>query len=611
MDIVGQISLDEARHLIASRKIDSIADYLTLYRDVNRMLKGRKSQCKKNIRIALLSSFTIEAIKEILFIKCCELGVVPEVYVAGYDQYHQEILNEHSGLYEFNPDLIILFIDIKKILGEQYSLPYQFSNEERLGWVKNQLKEIESLIQTLKSNSSACILFHNFEIPIYSPLGVLENRQQFGIVEAVQNLNIRLRDFFKNDARVFLFDYDSFCSEIGKQNVMDYKMYYLADMKLAIQHMPKLCDKYLAYIKSILFFTKKCIVLDLDNTLWGGILGEDGLEGIEIGATPQGKPFLEVQKFLLALFQRGIILAINSKNNFDEAMTVFRQHPDMILREEHFAAMQINWRDKVSNMKDIAEDLKIGMDSFVFIDDEKYNREMVKEFLPEIHVVDLPEDPALYLSSLVELNDFNVLDLSEEDKKRGSIYAQQRKRKEFQRDAANIKEYFEGLEMVATIEKGRDFSIPRIAQLTQKTNQFNMTTRRYSNEDIRKFLERESSLVATVRIRDRFGDNGICGVVIVDKQSGQHRIDTFLLSCRVVGRGIESVLLGYVLDQLRKNKIDSLLGEFISTSKNAPAKDFYKDNGFNFIGKENEKEVWEYILSRPYETPSFINVIKE
>lgn len=585
----------------------TIADYFNRYQEIN----SSKVSDENRIRIALLSSFTLKGLKEVLSVKCFDLGIKVDFYIGGYNQYYQEILNEEGGLYQFNPDVIIIFIDSRTLLGNQYLMPYQISSEQRKIWANEKLREIESLIRQVKNKSSAKIILHNFEVPTHSPLGICENKEEFGLIETVETLNGNLRSTFKLDGQVFIFDYNNFCSKIGKVNIFDHKMYYLGDMKLDLQNIPKLCDEYLAYIKLLKSLNKKCIVLDLDNTLWGGIIGEDGLEGIKLGPTPEGRPFFEFQQYLLSLFNRGVILAINSKNNLDDALEVLRKHPYMVLKEEHFANIKINWGDKISNMKAIAKELNIGIDSLVFIDDDKLNREMVKDALPEILTIDLPEDPALYLKILMEINDFNTLQITEEDKQRGKLYAEQRQRAELQQSITDITKYLRALKMVVTIQQANHFNIPRIAQLTQKTNQFNMTTRRYTEEEIKKMANDDKYLIVSIKVEDKFGDNGITGVIIVEKQNYAWRIDNYLLSCRIIGRRVEEVFLSYIIKRAKKEKAKILSGEFITTKKNAPAKNFYKDNAFTLVKKAENSELWEYNLKRPYKTPEFIRVIEK
>ena len=601
--------MEKIKETIIEQNPSSFTDYISLYKKISKDVEKIKTE--KNIKIAILSSFTFKGIEEILFVKCCKLGVIPKFFIGDYNQYHQEILDEKRGLYKFDADIIILFIDLRSLLGEQFFLPYQLSDDERKQWIDEKLSEIQSLIDKIKENSSAKVILHNFEVPLHSPLGIAESKQKFGFIESIEFLNSELKNLFKSDSQVFIFDYNSFSSKIGKQNIMDHKMYYLGDMKVDMKYLPELCESYLSYVKPVLSLTKKCIVLDLDNTLWGGIVGEDGLEGIKLGPTPEGRPFMEFQKYLLSLFNRGIILAINSKNNFDDAMQVLKDHPHMVLKEKHFASMRINWDDKISNMKSIVEELNIGLDSFVFFDDVKLNREMIKDALPEVFVVDLPDDPSLYVDTIMNLQEFNTFQITEEDRKKGRMYAERRSRKIFKKTVTDITEYLKRLDMIATIEKANSFNIPRISQMTQKTNQFNMTTRRYLEEDIKKFSNDKNHLVASIKIEDKFGDNGITGVAIVEKEKDKWKIDTFLLSCRVIGRNIENSLLAYIVEQANKENVKEISAEFISTKKNAPAKDFYKNNNFKLVNEKNDLQEWRFDLSKQYPYPDFIKIVKE
>ncbi len=602
------------KNIVDKIAVESIADYFSADKKIE--------QAKKNIpdgkrfKIAIFSSFTAKGVKEVLNVECFKLGIIPEFFVSDYKQYAQDILDKNSSFYSFKSDLAIVFIDTRSLLGENFFLPYQISDAKRKKDIEEKFVELKSLAQTILKRTSARIIFHNFETPLYSPLGILENKQKFGFCQAIEELNFKLRELFKNNSRVFLFDYNSFSSKIGKNRLSDPKMYYLADIKVNLEYLPVLAREYLSYIKAMLSLSRKCLVLDLDNTLWGGIVGEDGIEGIKLGPTPEGRPFLEFQKYILSLFNRGIILAINSSNNQNDVSKVLKEHPYMILKEKHFAAMQINWNNKISNMREIQKQLNIGLDSMVFIDDSKVNREMIKEAIPEVLVVDLPQDPSLYARSLMEINDFNTIGLTKEDKKRGRMYASQREREKFKEVATDIESYLKNLNTVVTFKKADSFTIPRIAQLTQKTNQFNMTTRRYIEEDIEKFLKSNDYLVISAKVEDKFGDNGIAAAAVVEKTpeiaKKQWRIDTFLLSCRVIGRAIEKVMLNYIIEQAKKEGAEMLVGEFIATSKNDPAKDFYKNNGFNLAEEEKDFQKWHFAIGKKQaEYPEFIKVLKD
>ncbi len=580
------------------------SDYRILYKSQNK----KNKVFKKNLKIALLSSFTIKGLDEILSVKCFQQGVGSKIYLAPYNQYHQEIIDPKSKLYELDPDLIVLMIDSISFFGDYLLNPYQYKTYQRRKLIKDKFNELKGLLTKLRSSSKASIIIHNFNIPQFSPLGILENRQQFGFLDSIRYLNNKLQKIAIHDPNLFVFDYDGFCSKKGSRNSLDYKMYYLADMRLPINYLSDLCDDYLGYIKPLVSIIKKCMVLDLDNTLWGGILGEVGFSGIALGPTPEGRSFWEFQKYLLALHQRGIILTINSRNNLDEVLQVLREHPYMVLKEENFSAIVANWQNKVTNMQSIANELNIGLDSLVFLDDDPYNRDLIRKNLPEVTVVDLSEDKALYLDTLINLNDFNTLQITEEDKNRGKMYNWEKKRQELEKSVSNIDEFVKNLHVTIEIEEANEFSIPRISQLSQKTNQFNMTTRRYLEDDIIRFNSGGEYLVLSIKVIDKFGDYGLTGVVIIQKKGLEWIIDTFLLSCRVLGRRVEESILWYLIAEAKKQKIDKLTGKFIKTEKNVPAENFYRNNNFKLVGNNGEIETWEFDWSINYESSKYVKI---
>ena len=362
----------------------------------------------------------------------------------------------------------------------------------------------------------------------------------------------------------------------------------------------------MGYVYAVTGITKKCIVLDLDNTLWGGIIGEDGFDNIKVGDDPVGRSFVEFQKRLLALNQRGIILAINSKNNFDDAIEVIQKHPNMILREENFASTKINWDDKVTNLQKIAEELNIGLDSMVFFDDDPINQEYVRESLPEVLVMDLPRDSSQYPHIITEMKEFDVLKITEEDTKRSDMYLGQKKRKELENKVADFNKFLKQMNIEISVQKANSFSIPRISQLTLKTNQFNLTTRRYQEEEISKFSSSDDKIVECVQVSDKFGDNGITGTYIIEKKNNEEWIiDTFLLSCRIIGRGVEEIMMNQIIEKAKLSEIKIIKGEFIPTAKNKPAEKFYEKLGF-----KKEDKFWVFNTNDTIKKPEHIKVIK-
>ncbi|MBI4022152.1 MAG: HAD-IIIC family phosphatase [Candidatus Andersenbacteria bacterium] len=560
----------------------------------------------KSVRVALLPSFTLRGLGETLRVKGAQEGIEVMVYDGGYQQYAQEILQVESGLHRFAPQLVFLCLDTRSLAGEVW---WSRSAAERRAWVKEQRARLGELVEQLAARTKAKIVINTLVVPTLSPYGILEAKQPFGWLEAVGRLNSELREMAKRDEQLWLFDYDAFCSRLGKERVFDERLYYLGDVQLHPKFVPNLADEYLAYVRPLVGLVRKCLVVDLDNTLWGGVLGEDGLEGIRLGPTPAGRPFWELQKYILSLWQRGVVLAVNSKNNEAEVHVAFARHPYMVIKESHIAAWRINWDDKVTNMQRLSAELDLGLDSFVFLDDDPAQRAQVRAALPEVAVVEVPDDPARYLAALASRHYFDSYQLTDEDSRRGEMYVAQRRRRELQSAVVDLTEYLRRLEMVVTISLAGETTMARVAQLTQKTNQFNMTTRRYQEEDIRRWLH-SGHLVATVSVRDMYGESGLTGLAIIVREKAVWRIDTLLLSCRVIGRRVEDVLLAYLVEAAQAAGVKKLVGEFINSGRNEAACGHYERCGFSLTDRQGEVERWEFPVSRGYAYPDFIRVIK-
>jgi len=568
-----------------------------------RSIEGRIFQ--KKIKIAILSSFTINGLEEALRVKCAERDITCVTYICGYGQYNQDILDQSSKLYEFSPDITFILIDTRTVMSTFFYSPYTIPVHDRRSYIDKRVADFVNLVRTFKNRTDSKLVLTNCSIPTYSPYGICEGRSEYGLREMVYDFNAKLSDAFRSDPQVFLFDFNSFVSKYGELNVLDYRQFLVGDIKVSLNHIPHLAEELMGYIKANLGVNRKCIVLDLDNTLWGGIIGEDGFDRIDLSLKPPGMAFVEFQRVLLALYQRGIILAINSRNNEDEALRAIREHPYMVLREENFATMKINWSDKISNMKEIAEVLNIGLDSIVYFDDDPINRELMLKAIPQVMTVNLPDDPSLYASILMRINDFNTLSVTSEDRNRGAMYKQEQKRNELKNSASNLEDFLKQLEIRVTMKKANDFTIPRIAQLTLKTNQFNLTTRRYQEEDVQIFAHDQTKLIGCAQTKDKFGDNGITGVYIVNKNHTDKEwfIDTFLLSCRVMGRGIEDVMLGYILNKAKEEGVVKVKAEFIPTKKNKPCEQLLPNFGF-----KKEGEQWVYTCQVPIKQTSHIEL---
>lgn len=574
---------------------------------INKASELTRKSFEKKIRIGILCSFTINGLEESIRVKSSEKNVSCITYVGDYNQYNQEILNKESSLYKFSPEVTFLIIDTRNILGEFFHFPYSISESERKNFVEKKLKEIQDLANTFVSRTKSKLIIANFSVPTYSPYGIFETKTEYGFHKMIEDMNSRLSDSFTNSDSVYVYDFDGFVSRHGEDNIFDYKQFFFGDMKISLDYIPYLANDLMSYVIGHLGLSKKCLVLDLDNTLWGGIVGEDGFNGIRLGPEPPGNAYVEFQRILLSLYQRGIILAINSKNNYDDAIKVIKEHPYMILREEHFASMRINWNDKVSNMKEIANELNIGTDSMIFLDDDPVNREYMRLSIPQVLTVELPEDSSQYADTIKKMNELSVLSITNEDGQRGKMYLEQRKRNDLERSTPDLDSFLKQLDLKVLIKNANEFTIPRISQLTLKTNQFNLTTKRYQESDIQKLSEDNKYLVGCAQVEDKFGDNGITGVFIVHKDNPKEwLIDTFLLSCRVMGREVEKGMLGYIVGKAKENEIEQIKAQFIPSQKNKVIEDFLPNCGFQKVG-----DYWVYNLKSQFIIPDCLTVSTE
>ena len=558
---------------------------------------------KNKIRIAFVGSFTLNGFEETMQVQCNDEKINCITYNSPYNQFNQEILDENSNLYKFKPDIIFLLIDNRSILENSFYFSNINSENEKKKYTDEKFNEINNLIKTFTKKSHSKIIIANFVIPTYTPLGIYESKIEYGIKEIILDLNKKLKELSRNIDLCYVYDFNSFVTKFGEKNILDYKKMNYGDIKINFDIIPHLIYDFLGYVKPILGLNKKCLVLDLDNTLWGNIIGEDGIEGIKIGPYPEGRSFVEFQKVIKALSENGIILAINSKNNQKDAMKAINEHPHMILREKDFSCIKINWNDKISNMREISNELNIGLDSIVFFDDDPVNRELLRMSIPEINTVELPKDPSTYAQILRNLNDFNTLKITKDDTQRKIMYKQEQNRQKLESSTENLNEYLKKLDIKIKIKLDDKFSISRISQLILKTNQFNLTTKRYQEEEIREFVKDETMIVGCSEVEDKFGENGITNVFIIKTKPNEWIIDTFLLSCRIMGRGIEEGIIGKILEIAKNKGIEKIIATFIPTEKNKPAENFLKNYGF-----EKEDEKWIFLLKNKIKIPDYLEV---
>jgi FkbH-like protein len=595
------------------RKEPTHINYWNAHKRIQKLdLKSLKVPDEKRVRVALLSSFTIDPLATYLDIKSRLSGLYPEIYVAPFNQFQQEILDENSGVYAFKPDLVILAVQAdvlvnKSFYSEFVKLPDVEQHQAEI------LKRFQVLLSTLTAKTEALVLVNNFVVPSFTPFGILDNKTDNGFRSFFSKLNERIAELYKKSRQVYVVDLEAAAGKHGKSRCIDPKLYYRGSFVFSESFLPVIADEYMGYIKALKNLTRKCIVLDLDNVMWGGIIGEDGIEGIQLGTDSPGNAYKDFQRTLLSYYNRGILLAINSKNNPEDALKAIREHPHMLLREKHFAAMRINWQNKVQNMTELAKEINIGLDSMAFIDDNPREREQMKQALPQVMVVDMPSSPFLYRQTLESLNDFNVLALTEEDKKRGEMYQAKKKREELRESITSMDDFLKSLEMKIVIKNADDLGLPRVVRMVNKTNQFNLTTRRYTDAEIRKMKEAKDVFeIYSLQVSDKFGDEGIVGVAIVRKEPKQWILDSFLLSCRVIGRKVETAFLARIVADAKKQGVSTIIGEYIPTQKNAPVKNFYSSHDLKELGREGNMYRWKLDLTKhTVKTPEWMEVKNE
>ncbi len=511
-----------------------------------------------------------------------------EIFDAPYNQIDAQLLDKESECLKSNPDIILLYLSSEKLYDKFLSL----SQEKRSSFANDEIKIIKNYWSHIKQNSNAKIMQYNFVYINDEVFGSLSTSIENGFSYQIQKLNCLLSEE-ANKTNVQLVDLNGLQSKIGRDKIFDDKLYFIAKMAICTNALSEVAKITIPVIKCYLGDIKKCVILDLDNTLWGGIIGDDGIENIEIGDFETGRAFSAFQRYLKELKERGIILAVCSKNDKDVAMRPFKEHKDMILKLEDIAIFIANWEDKASNIKAIQQTLNISMDSIVFVDDSEFERNSVKALIPNLCVPDMPQDPALYVSYLQSLKLFETITYSEEDKARTNQYKDEYTRRQEQSTFSDYKDYLKSLDMVAEVKPFDGYTIPRVAQLSQRSNQFNLRTIRYTQEEIDKITKDPNYITRSFSLKDRIGDYGLIAAVILKKQEDWLFIDTLIMSCRVLKRGMEEFIFNEISSVAKKENLD-IVGEYIKTEKNALVANLLSDMGFEkkgdkyFLAKDNK-----------------------
>lgn len=584
-------------------------DVTVLMKLANRLKKQKALEGKKDgvLKLAVLGSYSIQHFAGILDVFLQAEGTDTDIYEGEYDGINMDVLDENSALYQFAPDIVILVTHTNDI----HSFPALLAPESAIQTVLDrQMAYYHHLWECLERIPGCQIIQTNFVVPLHRALGNMEAGCSFSRSSYIRLLNLELAK--RHPRFVTIVDMDYLASAVGKRKWFDYSSYFLTKAGFHVDFLGEAAALFTREIAALKGKTRKCLVLDLDNTLWGGVVGDDGYDKIQVDPhNAVGESYRYFQQYIKNLRDRGVILAVCSKNDEETAKQPFLKNPDMILKLSDFACFKADWNDKAGNIRAIAEELNIGTDSLVFVDDNPAEREIVRQFVPEVLVIDLPEDPAEYADALEEAAPFEWTELTREDLSRADSYTADRERVLLSESFVNYEEYLCSLQMEGTADLVGDAQTGRFVQLINKSNQFNLRTRRYTDAQIEKLKNDKNVRLIYVDLKDRFTSYGLISCIILKKTGEDCFIDTWLMSCRVLKRGVEDFAFRKVIKEARNMGCKRIIGEYIPSKKNGMVKDFYAGLGFQSLGETDFKEtpestVYIYPADRDYKKEIFI-----
>jgi len=543
----------------------------------------------RQLRVAILADVSTQHLTPLLRALFAGNGVTVHIYEAGFDTVELEALDPNSGLYSFDPEVVVILQSLGKLKANYYDFP-----ADPASFVASKATHIEQVWKAIRARSGAPIIQSTFVLPYERPFGNYGNAGVNTLHGAASDLNREICLRARANPGVLINDVDYLAAWVGRRHFIDEKLWSVSKSLCALELMPDVAQNVVDIALATQGRTVKCVVLDLDNTLWGGVVGDEGLDGIELGDRDETGTFRSFQLYLRELGRRGILLAVCSKNDESVARRVFQEHPGMVLREADIAVFIANWDDKATNIRRIREKLNIGFDSMVFLDDNPFERNLVRQLLPEVIVPELSEDPELYVRTISELNLFEVASHSELDLQRAALYRDQEERALESSRFVNLDDYLKSLETRARVARFEPRELGRIAQLLQRSNQFNLTTRRHSEAECEAMMrDEEAYFPFSISVRDRFGDFGLINLVILRHSGTVLEIDTFVMSCRVLQRGVEQLAMNKIFEYARRVGCDRVIGRYIPSPKNGMVKSFYAQFGFERLsGDDAEGLLW-------------------
>lgn len=550
------------------------------YHRLARALSAQQYAGMTPLRLAVLSSYSAEFLRPFLVVESARRSLAAEVRFGAFGQFEQELVDPASPLWGFSPDVVVVAMRPEDVDVDAVERFHASGGTRFAALADSLLDRIGQCALAARARMNGPVLVANFAAPAMPPLGPFDAASSGSLTHAISDLNRSLAERLKAIPGAYIWDYAGLVRSRGAERWTDVRLWALARSAVSQEHQPAMAAHLVRTVSGTLRTPSKCLVLDLDNTIWGGVIGDDGPAGIQLGDDYPGSPYKQFQRAVLGLMDRGILLAVASKNNADIVEQTLRTHPEMLLRWDDFACVKANWRSKSENLREIAAELNIGVDSLVFFDDNPVERAEVRAALPDVGIVDVPTDPVGYVAALRSCEFFDQPSLQAEDRDRVAMYRRERERRTLAETVAGPEEFLLSLEMEAEVGLADEHTLGRIAQLVGKTNQFNLTTRRHTQAEIASMARDPDHVVAWLRLRDRFGDQGLVVVGILRRREHVAEVDTFLMSCRVMNRRVEQAFVAYLLEHARRLGCRNATGTYLPTAKNGMVSGFYSDLGF-------------------------------
>lgn len=575
-------------------------------------LSQNSSGTSRCFRLALLGNHTLDPLELHCRVRHAMCGVELRSWVAPYGQYAQVLLDPASRLHDFAPDAIFLSLNIAALC-EELVAGFADLSSEAIESARNRIfHELDSWVATALARTKATLLVCNFPRPPLASLGVSDSQSQVSEAATYLSINLTMLERYRNHRRVFVFDMDRLVAGFGAERAFSSRQYFLAKIPWTDLFVARIASELVRYSFALSGRGRKCLIVDLDNTIWGGIIGEDGPSGLKIGpGSAAGEAFQRFQLAIRSLKSRGVLLAICSKNNPSDVDSVFAEDGRMPLRRSDFVAERVNWQPKPDNIVSIANQLNIGLDSLVFADDNPLEREFVRMALPDVAVLELPADPANFVDALLDVPYFEQASITQEDRAKTQMYEEESRRVGSMRTSASLDDYLSTLESRLYVRRASSSDRDRIHQLFGKTNQFNLTTRRYTLAQVDDLLSDDAFDLFIARLSDKFGDLGTIALALISREGDEMELDSFVMSCRAMGRGAETALMNVVKSRC-KDSAARIRASYLATRRNVPASSFLPSQGFVEVARDGEKIT--YLLERPHQsliTCSHISVREE